>query len=172
MEMWKLIDGFPGYEISSACRIRSLPHKRILKQSNHIKGYMTIGLRKNRESSSRLVHRLFAIAFVPNPENKPFINHKNGNKKDNTIENLEWCTGKENSIHASLNGMLHPWLKGKLNHHLSKPIIQLSISGKELRRWPSLAEAQRQLGVSDKAVSNCLRGLCKTSCGFIWKRIA
>ena len=107
------------YEISNFLRVRRLPRlirnksalfvskERIVVSyfSKSIK-YMVISLTKNSKKSQMLMHRLMAIHFIPNPENKPDVNHKNGIKTDNRVENLEWCTKSENSQHASKSGLL------------------------------------------------------------------
>ena len=75
------------------------------KQCNHAEGYLSVVLSKNRVNKTYLVHRLIALTFLPNPENKKMVNHKYGNKKNNCIENLEWCTRNENELHAKKNGL-------------------------------------------------------------------
>lgn len=96
----KTIDGFPDYRITEDGRVFSLfsGDFMALKESNF--GYLRIGLRRNTKQKFVLVHRLVACAYIPNPKNKPQVNHKNGNKKDNRVENLEWVTASENHRHA------------------------------------------------------------------------
>lgn len=107
MEQWKDIVGFEGiYQISSLGRIKSLPGKdksvrreKILKQKNK-KGYFEVILWKNSKYSSFRVHRLVATHFINNHDNKPEVNHIDGDRGNNRVENLQWCTSKENSYHS------------------------------------------------------------------------
>lgn len=110
IEEWKPIKGYEGlYEISSFGVVKSLKGKNGVvfpKYDLSITGYWRVGLSKNKKQTKYLLHRLIAIAFIPNTENKPFINHKNGIKTDNKIENLEWCTASENMQHAHNNNLI------------------------------------------------------------------
>lgn len=106
--MWKTIPGFPNYEASSTLgKIRNKKTGRILKESITSKGYHTVILYQGTVESRvcRGVHRLVALAHIPNPENKPQVNHKDGNKSHNWADNLEWVTNSENQKHAWENGL-------------------------------------------------------------------
>lgn len=107
-EEWKVIEGHDSlYEISDKGRVRNTLTNKILKQHKNAYGYYCLGLRfEGRKQKSYLVHRLIAKVFIPNPENKPQINHKDCNKTNNSIDNLEWCTKNENNLHAFANGLI------------------------------------------------------------------
>jgi hypothetical protein len=119
VEIWKDIVGWEGYyQVSNKSRIRSLNRKIVnsIGRTHYLKGivlknitpkefYPYVCLRKNGLNIPQTVHRLVALAFIPNPENKPEVNHKDGNKHNYNIDNLEWSTKSENAIHARQNGL-------------------------------------------------------------------
>ena len=112
MEIWKTIPNFSSYEASNLGRVRSLLTVRngqplIMKTKVDKGGYLTIPTMHHDNGSVKTtkVHRLVAYAFIPNPKNNPQINHKDGNKLNNTVDNLEWITHKENFIHATNHGL-------------------------------------------------------------------
>ena len=129
-EIWKDIKGFEGlYQISNYGRVKSL--ERIIVKKNNlmqfipqnirinilIKGYYRVVFCKKGIKINMPVHRLVSMEFIPNPENKPFVNHKDGNKLNNCVENLEWCTSSENTIHAYNNNLTNSHSE---NHHSAK----------------------------------------------------
>ena len=126
MEVWKKIQGFENYEISSLGRIKvNLKFRKyrdyqskILNPSLDKDGYLRTALTKEGKKYMKPIHRLVALNFITNTNKKPCVNHKNGIKTDNRIENLEWCTVKENNIHAIKIG-LSGQLPGE-KHHMSK----------------------------------------------------
>jgi len=129
MEVWKDINGYEGlYQVSDNGQVRSIPkrvwnrykydiRKTVILKQKTSSLYKQISLCKNGKAKSVNVHRLIAKAFISNPENKLEVNHKNGIKQDNNIENLEWCTRKENSIHAVKTGLQK--IKIGSDHHCS-----------------------------------------------------
>ena len=99
-EFWKDVIGYEGlYQVSNLGRIKSVRNDKIRLNDFSSNKYLRISLWKNGSGKKFQVHRLVAQAFIPNPENKPFINHKDGNKQNNHVENLEWCTSSENQKH-------------------------------------------------------------------------
>lgn len=117
-EAWKDIFSYEGkYQISSLGRVKSLPRTgrlqvKILKPHFKKGGYLEVSLSKNSSPRYCLISRLVAQAFIPNPQNKLYINHKNGVKKNNTTLNLEWCTFQENEAHAIKLGLKGPLYQG------------------------------------------------------------
>jgi hypothetical protein len=107
-EIWKDIAGFEGYyQISNLGQVQSLHYKKnkLLTPVIHNKGYLTVILSNNTRKKHYTIHRLIALHFVLNSENKPCVNHKDGNKLNNRVENLEWCTYAENTQHAFKYGL-------------------------------------------------------------------
>jgi hypothetical protein len=106
-QIWKVIAGYENlYEVNSCGKVRNAKTHKELKGKINNASYKRISLCKDGKSRYWLLHRLVAIAFIENSENKPIVNHKNGNTLDNTTENLEWVTHKENMEHASKTGLL------------------------------------------------------------------
>lgn len=97
-EIWKDAPGFPGYQVSNAGRVRSF--YRILAPDS-VKGYYRVRLYRNGRVSRIFIHRLVAMSFLPNPDGLPQINHKNENRTDNRVENLEWCTAQYNNTYGT-----------------------------------------------------------------------
>lgn len=106
-EIWKDIDGYEGlYQVSNLGRVKSSKHDIILKTYSN-RGYHQVQLSKNNIKSNKTIHRLVAQAFIPNPDNKPQVNHIDEDKTNNKVSNLEWVTAKENSNHGTLEVKSH-----------------------------------------------------------------
>ena len=112
---------------------------------------------------------MVAEAFIPNPENNPCVNHKNGNKLDNNINNLEFCSYSENNIHAyRVLGKSGAWKDRGAEHPSCKPVLQIK-DGKIIAEFYSILEAERRTGIDNTHISLCCKGKQKTSGGFLWK---
>ena len=159
-EIWHDIEGYEGlYQISNKGRVKRLlgPSERILRPWDNGYGYMIIGLFKNGMHKRIRVHRLVAIAFVPNPHNLPEVNHKDENKKNNCVENLEWCDRVYNVNY------------GTRNERASRKILQYSKSGDFIIEWKSAAEVERMLGINNSHIIQCCKGKRKSAGGFVWR---
>lgn len=179
MEIWKDIDGYIGlYQVSNLGRVKSLNYNKtnkeqILKPNPNTFGYPSVVLWKNRKYKAYSVHRLVAQAFIPNPHNKPFIDHINTIRTDNRVDNLRWCTYRENSNNPiskeKKRGELNPMYGkyGKLNHR-SKPIIQLTLNNDFIKMWDSLRDIERELGFNSGNISQCCNGKRNTANGYKW----
>lgn len=110
MEIWKTISEYPNYEVSSEGRVRNIKTGRVLRPCNTGIGYLKVGLSRGKKQSKKqiTIHRLVANAFIPNPDSQPCVNHINGIKTDNRVENLEWVSYSENTLHAYKKGLLKP----------------------------------------------------------------
>lgn len=198
MEIWKDIKGFEGlYQVSNLGRVKSL--ERIITRKNGItlpikekilqygidrKGYYFVGLYKNGKGENKSIARLVAEAFISNPDNKPEVNHINTIRTDNRIENLEWCTHKENcnnpltKEHQKIaqTGRIHSeetkkkisknnkgrkcYWEGKISneHPNSKPIIQFSLNGDLIRKWECFKDVERELGIHHSNILKVING--------------
>lgn len=107
MEEYREIKNFPNYQVSNLGNIKNLKGKLLSKYVSK-KGYVVVCLYKNNKGTTKTVHRLIAQAFIPNPENKPYINHIDSNRANNDIKNLEWCTQSENLKHGYKYGKVRP----------------------------------------------------------------
>lgn len=174
-EVWNDILGYEGlYKISNFGRVKStVRNERILKARAHSGGYLRVNLCKDGKSKDAYIHRLVAQAFLDNPYEKCDVNHKDGNKENNCVENLEWTTRSENQKHAfdtGLNSSPRAML-GKFGelHNRSKRVSQYDLDGKLLNTYGSIAEASRITGANATSISNCCKGVYAKAMGFIWR---
>lgn len=177
-EIWKDIKNYEGlYKISNFGNVKSLPRKRTIKNERLLnytinnKGYKVITLCKNSKPKMFLIHRLVAMAFIPNLNNKPFVNHKDSNPLNNCASNLEWCTQKENLKYSWDYGNNYKYRKNieentkirieryKNNiERCSKKVFQYTLSGKYLMEYNSITEASQKNNINLKHISNCCNG--------------
>ncbi len=179
-EIWKDVFGLEdSYMVSNLGRVKSKekivkqisrwgklmekPYpEKLIKQFINTKGYYTACIK-----GTKTIHRLVAIAFIFNPENKKEVNHKDGNKLNNNEINLEWATRSENTIHAFKTGLCNS-IKG-IDNKRSQPISQFTSDGKCVMNWAGAREAERVTGMKQSSIWRALNGLQKTAYGFIWK---
>lgn len=177
-EIWKDVVWYEWlYQVSNLWKVLSKNHNRTweskeMKLMNRL-GYMSIILSKKWVVTTSRVHRLVAIAFITNPENKKCVNHKNGIKTDNRLENLEWCTASENQWHIynvlwKKNNTPNKWKYWKDNNK-SKIVIQISKEWVVIGKYWGIWEAERITRVPNQNISKCCRGNLKSAGWFIWK---
>ena len=184
-EEWKTIERTNGnYEISNLGRVKSKERIYLSGENYRIKkktggkllnptinkdGYPTVSLRlDDGKRHSLKVHRLVALAFIQNPENLPQINHKDENKENNCVDNLEWCDAAYNNCYGT---RLERVVKSKINGKNSYPVIQ-KIDNKVIETFPSLREVQRRTGYNKSLISKCCKGIYKQAYGYNWEFVS
>jgi hypothetical protein len=176
-EIWKDIEGYEGYyQVSNLGRVKSLDRVvsykngvqrlyrgHIIPQRKRRKGdnYLSVSLYKNGTYKTCVVHRLVATAFIPNPKEKPQVNHKDENPENNCVDNLEWVTAYEN--------MHYNDLIGRISRPTAKAINAYDSQGDLIYSFDSLGEAERH-GFNRFAISSNINGRTKTSGGYTWKK--
>lgn len=183
-EIWKPVVGWEGlYEVSNFGNVRSVDrlvesrgfskqyrNGKILYQRTQ-NGYRRVKLCNGGVNKVKMVHRLVAEAFIPNPQSLPFINHKDEVRSNNRVDNLEWCTRLYNMRYGNCVENIR---KSHINNKkLSKPVSKCDLNGNILEIYPSQAEAARANGLWQSRISNCCLGKkkCVTHGGFKWKYI-
>lgn len=186
-ETWKTIKGYPNYEISNLGNVKSLSRitrnakcsgykrkERLLKQFSNKKGYLMVKLYSEKNKSKSItVHRLVAQTFIPNPNNLPQVNHKDENKMNNSVDNLEWCTNEYNHNYGTakervLKSNINNGLYKKMAKRMAKKVCQVDQTGNVVKIWNSIKEAG-MCGFDDSCISSCCKGKRKTHKGFEWK---
>lgn len=186
-EVWKDIPNYEGYyQISNLGRIKSVARKvkyqnsyrnvkeKLKKTFIGKQGYERVELSKNGKTKKYNVHRIVANVFISNPLNKETVNHINGIKTDNRVENLEWATRSENELHAYKIGLAKNSEKQRnvarlyCKENKIKSIIQLDLDGNFIKEWKSAKEVEEKINISRKNISQCITGKNKTAGGYKW----
>lgn len=181
-EIWKHIDGFYGnFSVSNFGRVRSetrwCEHKRnggfikkgkLLVPSLNNSGYLSVTLSDRGKPCPRFVHRLVAQAFIPNPENKPCVNHLDGDRTNNCVDNLEWVTISENNLYSYRKlGRVKVGLRGK-DCKIAKVVLQIK-DGRVIAEFYGTLEAERMTGIWHQDIGKVANGKHKSAGGYIWK---
>ena len=169
-EIWKSVCGYDGvYEVSNLGNVRNVNWRglgyRNLALVRDKDGYLVVTLCRNGLQRVTRVHRMVANAFIDNPYNKPQVNHKDEDKTNNRIDNLEWVSSHENNNSGTRNSRIS---KSKLNANC-KRILQLEKNGELLKEWVSISEVYRQFGYDTGLISKCCMGKKKSAYGYLWK---
>jgi hypothetical protein len=158
--------------VSNDGQIRNDKTGKIKAKNKDSKGYYSESLYKDGKAVTKKVHRLVAEAFIPNPDSKPCVNHIDGNKLNNSVDNLEWVTHSENMRHAFDTGLAKPHsvggMRGKKNPNggrKGKPILCITNN----IEYPNVAAASRDLGIPDSSIFDCLYGKARTARGFVFE---
>lgn len=169
-EEWRSVVGYEGlYEVSNHGRVKSLAkmwlngrrrEERILKEFLH-SGYVHVTLCKNGTQKQWHVHRLVAMAFIPNPENKDFVDHINTIRNDNRVENLRWVTRQENYD--------NPISQKRQKESVMRQVLQYDLEGNLINAFPSITDASKKTGVRISAIHQSCSGHTITSKGYIWR---
>lgn len=162
-EIWKDIPGYEGkYSVSNLGRVWSHLTHRFLKPNTNYSGYHHCCLTNENGKQWYGVHRLVALAFIPNPDNKPTVNHINENKDDNRVENLEWATFHEQNVHGTRCSRVAEKMP-------VKPVEKMDLCDVVICRYASIGEAARNENIRSENLVKCLKGRRNTCGGFKWK---
>ena len=192
-EEWRDIEGFEGkYMVSNTGKVKSLERtvwcglnggccrtvsEKILKAKINSDGYLQVVLYKEGIKKTYKIHRLVAESFLPNPNNLPCINHKDENKENNIVSNLEWCSVSYNNTYNGKAKKIGEKLRGRKNSEehnrkiaekLSKPVYGINKVSGLIVEFPSAKEAGRTLGIANGHITRCCKGKLKSTGGFYW----
>ena len=188
-ELWKPVKGFEGkYMVSNYGRVKTIGRNvnwtlrdgsiaqvyiasKMLRQQMNYKGYYRITLRRDKKDFNIAVQRIVGITFLSNPNDLPQINHKDENKENNCVSNLEWCTAKYNNNYATKNDRLSETMR---KHYVprsfaARKVVQYDKKGVFISEYPSLKQAERITGIDVSGISKCCRGIYKQFRGFVWQ---
>ena len=166
-EIWKDIEGYEDcYQVSNFGRVLSKKSGLLRKFGDNGNGYKFVPL-SNGMVKNFYVHRLVADAFIPNPDRKQTVNHKDGIKSNNHVSNIEWATQSENSQHGFDNGLINA-LCGR-EHPFSKPVLQFNLNGLFVCRYATITDASTANGICSSAIGAACRRKFKQAGGFQWR---
>lgn len=174
-EVWRDIEGFDGYQVSNMGRVKNLNYnrtgeERVLQATDNGQKYLVLSLCKDGKKYNKRVHRLVAEAFLPNPDNKPEIDHINTDRRDNRVENLRWCTNKENINNPlTIRKLSINAKKCEFGKSRSISVEQYSKDGLLLETYPSAAEAERQTGINHTSITACCRNQQGSAGSYLWR---
>jgi hypothetical protein len=180
LEIWKELnyngESYPTYEVSNTGKIRNkeTQHERVSYVDRRGYECITIPLSKIDGKAKYLcvkLHRAVACTFIPNPENKETVNHKDGNKLNNHVNNLEWNTTSENHEHSMEVLGNQKMFSKTMKRTFSRAIIQMDLNGNEVKRWSSCRDVERELGFAHENIAACARGKRQTAYGYVWKYV-
>lgn len=157
--MWKTIEEFPSYEVNQNGEVRNSKTGLIRKLQKTNTGYLQVELIKGNIIRNRRVHRLVALAFLPNPYNKEQVNHINGDKQDNRVENLEWVTQDENIRHSQEIGLSQKAIG----------VVQYTLEGEYVNEYESLTLAAKVVSGKTCSIHNCCKGTQKQHKNYVWR---
>ena len=171
IEIWKDIPNYDGlYQVSNLGVVKSLTYcnqygrikkEKLLKQNIIKSGYCVVSI-TNKKRKTMPIHRLVAQTFITNPNNLPQVNHKDGNKQNNRVDNLEWCTNEYNMQHAKQNGLLE-------KRKLKIKVKQYDLNDKMIKQWLSAKDVWEELKINNSHITECCKGKRKTAGGYIWR---
>lgn len=165
-EVYKLMGLYPGYAVSNCGNVKSLKRGNVLRHQNSGRGYRKVSMSINGVVHQQPVHRLVALAFIPNPLNKPTVNHQDGVKTNNIVTNLNWATYVEQEQHAKAMGLkTYDHNKGK------KHVRAKGIKRSDGKVYGCVMDAARDIGIPNGATFHllqCANGVNKTAYGFKW----
>lgn len=164
-EVWRDIPGYEGrYQASTYGRIRNKRNDRILSQHKSTKGYCIVSLGEKECK----VHRLVAMAFIPNPSQKAQVNHKDENKENNNVSNLEWATNYENHEYGTRNQRV---VSTMIKNGNAKRVIMLNLDGEILKSFNSFRSAEQYVGGKSNGgnIYACCNNKAKTAYGYRWR---